>query len=136
MKPAHAGLILVVAASLGACTQRYVIRPGELPPIVAQVAPDQRTALWHHAIEVMLDEGYVPQVLDESAGYISGKQRDDLTTGPLAGTMAIVTISPTGRLRVQISGAGIYHDASELERDITSIQERLVQEIVGPPKAI
>ena len=128
-------LAVAVVASLCSCTRGYIIRPGDLPPIVATVPPDQRTQIWQRAITVLLDEGYVPQVLDESAAYVSGKQRDDLTTGPLAGTMAIVTVSPEGRLRVQVSGAGVYHDLSELERDIAQIQQRLTQEILAAPGA-
>jgi len=87
--------------------------------------------MWHRAIDVLLDEGYVPQVLNEAACFISAKQRDDVDVGALAGTAALVTISPEGRLRLEVGGAGVYNSASELKRDIAALEDKLIQEIAG-----
>jgi hypothetical protein len=122
---------VLLLASLSACMTPYVLRPGDLAPIVAQVGSEQRVAIWQRAITVLLDEGYVPQVLNEAACYVSGKQRDDVTEGALAGTIAIVTVSPEGRLRVEVGGHGVYRDEADLKRDVAEIQQRLTQEIMG-----
>jgi hypothetical protein len=99
--------------------------------VSTQVGAERRVALWQRAIGVLLAEGYVPQVLNEAACYISAKQRDDVTVGAVAGTLAIVTVSPEGVLRIQVSGAGVYSSGSGLARDLDAIQHRLLQEIVS-----
>ena len=113
---------------LSGCATPMLLRPGDVAPITAQVS-GERVATWQRAIVVLLDEGYIPQVLNEAACYISAKQRDDVTTGALAGTTAIVMISPDGVLRVEVGGAGVYNSAADLERDVEAVQNRLVQEI-------
>jgi hypothetical protein len=125
-------LLLAVIASLSvvACASPQLLRPGSLRPGVASVPAAQRTATWHRAIEVLLDEGYVPQVLNEAAGYVSAKQRDDIEVGALAGTIAIVTVNPDGMVRVEVGGHGIYHSADELVRDVAAEQAKLLAEIV------
>src|SRR5579862_5869953 len=122
--------LLFVLGVLSGCAAPYLIRPGDLAPLNAQVTGDQRVAIWERAIAVLLDEGYVPQVLNEAACFISAKQRDDVTTGALAGTIAIVTISPEGVLRVEVGGSGVYNSAAELQRDVETVQKRLVEEIL------
>jgi hypothetical protein len=107
------------------------LRPGDMTPLSAQVALDQRVATWQRAIEVLLDEGYVPQVLNESACYISAKQRDDVQVGSLSGTMVIVTVSLEGKLRLEVSGSGVYASSSGLVKDIDALQQKLMQEIVA-----
>jgi len=116
-------------ASLAGCNQ--YLRPGELSPLKAQVALEQRTRIWQEAIDVLLDEGYVPNVLDPLACYISAKQRDDVQVGSLTGTMTIVTISPEGRLRVEVSGQGIYASSSSLVHDLEAVQTKLRDEILA-----
>jgi hypothetical protein len=124
---------LVAVVALAACgASPQMLRPGDLAPLASQVPVEQRVAVWQRAIGVLLDEGYVPQVLNEAACYISAKQRDDVTVGAIAGTMTIVTVSPEGVLRVQVSGAGVYNSQAELARDLDAIQHRLVQEISSP----
>ncbi|HEX4351580.1 MAG TPA: hypothetical protein VGL61_16175 [Kofleriaceae bacterium] len=110
------------------------VHPGDLPPLVATVAPDQRVATWNRAITVLLDEGYVPQILNQDAAYISAKRRDAATdTDELAGTNVIVTISPQGAVRVEIAGGGVYTDGSQLARDLQAVQTRLTAEITAAP---
>lgn len=128
-----AAFVLVLSAL--ACAAPYVLRPGDLAPIVAQVSSEQRIAVWQRAITVLLDEGYVPQVLNEAACYVAGKQRDDVVEGALAGTIAIVTVSPEGRLRVEVGGHGVYTNEADLKRDVAEIQQRLTQEIMGAAPA-
>ena len=124
----------LLACSLGACvaTPMYT-RPGDLAPLIAHVDGDQRDLVWQRAIGVLLDEGYVPQLLDEHAGYISAKQRDDVDVDALAGTLAIVTVSPDGVLRVEVSGHGLYDSGDDLLRDIKAEQNKLLQKIMAPP---
>jgi hypothetical protein len=124
-------LVLAVSCLLAACATPQAFRPGDLPPLVSRIAPDQRVATWNRAITVLLDEGYVPQVLNQEAAYISAKQRDDASNDELAGTMVIVTISPEGAVRVEIAGVGVYHDESQLAHDLQQVQARLTAEITG-----
>ena len=128
-------LVVVTLALSSGCTAPYLLRPGDLPPRVIQLDPATRVALWHRAIDVLLDEGYVPQVLNEAACFISAKQRDDVQVGQLAGTTALVTISPEGRLRLEVGGVGIYHSQSELQRDVSATEDRVIREIVGPTQS-
>jgi hypothetical protein len=120
--------LLLASVLLTSCTQ--YMRPGDLTPLSARVATDQRTVVWQRAIDVLLDEGYVPNVLDSTACYISAKQRDDVQIGSLSGTMVIVTVSPEGQLRLSVSGAGVYASSSGLLDDIKAVQTRLMDEIV------
>jgi hypothetical protein len=127
MKTHFALLIALVSA----CATPHVLRPGELQPLTAQVSPDQRAVMWQRAISALLDEGYVPTVMNEAAGYVGAKQRDDVSVGALAGTMAIVTISPEGVVRVEVSGAGLYTSDSALVADVSKVQQQLMQEIMA-----
>ncbi|HEY1552119.1 MAG TPA: hypothetical protein VGG28_30035 [Kofleriaceae bacterium] len=120
--------LLFASVLLAGCTQ--YMRPGDLTPLNAQVATDQRTVVWQRAIDVLLDEGYVPQVLDSTACYISAKQRDDVEIGSLTNTTVIVMVSPEGRLRLSVSGAGVYASSGGLLDDIKAVQKRLMDEIV------
>ena len=128
-------LAVVVSFSFAACATPQLLRPGTLRPGVASVPADQRVATWHRAIQVLLDEGYIPQVLNEAAGYVSAKQRDDISVGALSGTIAIVTVNPEGLVRVEVGGAGVYHSADELMRDVSAEQAKLLAEISAPPPA-
>jgi hypothetical protein len=121
-------LVAAIATAGTGCTQ--YMRPGDLTPLNAHVALDQRTLVWQRAIDVLLDEGYVPNVLDSTACYISAKQRDDVQIGSLSNTMVIVTVSPEGQLRLSVSGAGVYASSGGLLDDIRAIQQRLMDEIV------
>jgi len=127
-------LAIACLAAFGCATPR-LLRPGSLHPGTASVAIDQRVATWHRAIQVLLDEGYVPQVLNEAACYVSAKQRDDISVGTLSGTIAIVIVTPDGVVRVEVGGSGIYHSDDELLRDVSAEQAKLLAEIVAarPP---
>jgi len=123
--------MLLLAATLIGCATPHVLHPGDLPPLTAQVAPEQRVAMWQRAISTVLDLGYVPQVLNEAACYIGAKQRDDVTVGTLYGTTAIVTISPEGLVRVEVGGAGIYTSDDALKVDLQKVQSQLIQAIMN-----
>jgi hypothetical protein len=126
--------VAVLASYLAACAMPTALRPGDLSPMVARTAPDQRQQLWNRAVQVLLDDGYVPQVLNQDAAYISAKRRDDSgDTDVLHGTFAIVTISPDGALRVEVGGAGVYHSTEQLARDLQREQTRIIAEITGAP---
>ena len=130
-------LIALAACLFAACIPTALpqaVHPGDLPPLVTHVTPDQRDATWNRAITVLLDEGYVPQILNKDAAYISAKRRDAATDNDeLAGTSVIVTISPQGAVRVEISGGGVYTDGSQLARDLQTVQTRLTTEIIATP---
>src|SRR5271170_6145752 len=94
-------LLFAMVTLLGGCVRTYYTRPGTLKPSMAAVAPAERTAVWQHAVSALLDQGYVPQVVNEAAGYISARRRDDLVEDALIGTMTTVVISPEGTVRVE-----------------------------------
>jgi hypothetical protein len=73
----------------------------------------------------------VPDVLNQAAGYISAKQRDDVQLGKLAGTMAIVVVSVGGVVRVEVSGHGEYTSSDDLVRDVKAEQDKLLKEILA-----
>jgi hypothetical protein len=120
---------------LSGCTSLYYARPGELVPARAVVASDQRLAVWQRAVTVLLDEGYVPDVLDGSAGFIKAKRRDDLEGDTLARTVALVSVTAQGQVRVEISGGGLFHSEQDFRRAIAERQRRIADRIVDPREA-
>jgi hypothetical protein len=134
-EPLVGGLVFSVAALLAGCVQQYYTRPGALRPAIANVAPAERTAAWQHAVSALLDQGYVPQVLNESAGYISAKRREDLASDALTGTMATVVISPEGVVRVEVSGVGLYSSEQAFFSAVGERQGQVMQAILSarPP---
>jgi hypothetical protein len=133
--PLVSGLIFATATLLVGCVQQYYTRPGALRPAMATVAPAERTALWQHAVSALLDQGYVPQVLNEAAGYISAKRREDLNADALTGTMTTVVISPEGAVRVEVSGVGLYSSEQAFLAAVGERQGQIMQAILGarPP---
>src|SRR4029077_5816304 len=97
----------------------------------AVVPPEQRDLVWRRAVGVLLDQGYVPQVLSADAGYISAKRREDIADDAFAGTIALVYISPEGRVRVEVSGGGIFHSESQFLDAVNQRQKLLLTLIVG-----
>ena len=128
---------LLLALVLTAGCNQY-LRPGDLPALQAQVAADKRDLAWQRAIEVLLDAGYVPDVLNEDAAYISAHFRDDAQLDSLTGVHAIVVIAIDGRVRVQVSGSGQYATTTGLADDLRSAEQDLLTRIVaavGPKPA-
>ena len=123
---------LMLVCMLVGCSAPYAVRPGDLKPLQASIPVDQRHAVWEHAINVLLDEGYMPQVLNESAGFISAKERDDVDSN-LANTIAVVTISAEGIVRVEVAGFGVFHSQSEIISAVGTVQNRLLAEIMTRP---
>jgi hypothetical protein len=126
-------LPLAFSLLLGGCTTYYHVHPGTLEPGRAVVAPDQRSELWRRAVGVLLDQGYVPQVLNENAGYISAKRREDLDDDAFAGTIALVYISAEGNVRVEVSGGGTFHSESQFVDAIRQRQQLLLSLILNRP---
>ncbi len=79
----------------------------------------------------LLDQGYVPQVLNESAGYINAKRREDLADDALAGTMATVAISPEGAVRVEVSGVGYFHSEQAFLDAVRARQGQIMQAVMS-----
>jgi hypothetical protein len=123
--------VLSVAPSLLGCAQTYYTRPGSFKPAMASVAPAERTAVWQHAVAALLDQGYVPQVLNEAAGYISAKRRDDLTDDALTGTLATVAISPEGMVRVELSGVGVFTSERAFLDAVATRQTQILQAVMS-----
>jgi hypothetical protein len=115
-----ASTLLALSLLIAGCSY-YHVHPGALEPSRAQVAPEERAALWRRAIGALLDQGYVPEVLNEAASFISARRREDFENDPLAKTLALVYISPDGAVRVQVSGVGYF--ASE-KQFLNAIGER------------
>jgi hypothetical protein len=123
------GLVLLTMLSVG-CVSPYYTRPGTLKPAIASVSREERTLAWQHAVTGLLDQGYVPQVLNESAGYIDARRREDILADALTGTMATVVISPEGAVRVEVSGTGLYHSEQEFLDAVTARQNQIMQAIL------
>jgi hypothetical protein len=115
--------ILVSSLLLSGCTTPayYAVHPGALEPSRAKVAPEERVDVWRRAVGALLDQGYVPQVLNEDAFFISARRREDFENDALAKTLVSVYISPDGVLRVEMSGVGYFTSEQEF---ITAIRER------------
>ena len=115
-----ASTLLALSLLIAGCSY-YHVNPGALEPSVGHVTPEERAVVWRRAIGVLLDQGYVPQVLNEAASFISAKRREDFENDPLARTLVLVYISPDGAVRVEVSGVGYF--ASE-KQFISAIGER------------
>ncbi len=126
-----AALVSCVAAC--AVTQTYSLRPDDLPARVGQIDPSERVAAWNRAIEVLMQQGYEPQVLNQDAGYISAKMRNNAPEDALVGTRAIIKITPQGKVSVEVGGVGNYASGSELESYIDSMKSTLLEGTLGQP---
>lgn len=123
-------LAIVLSGLLSGCTSYYFVRPGSLEPSRAQVAAEERAAIWQRAVGVLLDQGYVPQVMNEAASFISAKRRDDIVNDALAGTLALVYISPEGGLRVEVAGSGLFRSEQEFLSAVGDRQRLLLKLIL------
>jgi hypothetical protein len=128
-------LALVLSLLGSGCASYYYVRPGTLEPNRAQISEDQRASVWHRAVGALLDQGYVPQVLNEASSFISAKRRDDIADDALAGTFALVWISPEGGLRVEVTGAGYFHSEDQFMKAVGERQRALLSEILNPSGA-
>lgn len=130
-------MALALSILFSGCTY-YHVYPGALEPSRAQVAPERRVELWQRAVGVLLDQGYVPQVLNEPACFVSAKHRDDVENDPLAQTLASVYISPDGELRVEVTGVGYFSSEKEFISAIGARQRAIFEQIVNasgaPPR--
>jgi hypothetical protein len=123
-------VLIAILVMLGcSCATPHVLRLGAVPASVAPTAAEQRVIVWQRAIDVLLQDGYVPQVLNETACYIFAKHRDDLEAGVLAGASAIVTVSPEGLLRVEVAGNGLYTSDAALAHDVAQEQTHIFDQI-------
>ncbi len=132
LSPACPSLVAVsLAVLLGGCVQTYYTRPGTLKPAMAQVAVADRTSVWQHAVTALLDNGYVPQVLNESAGYVTAKRREDFVGDALTGTLATVVVSPEGLVRVEVSGTGLFSSEADFINAVQTRQGQILQAVVA-----
>lgn len=130
--------ILVLSFLLSGCTSYYAVHPGTLEPSRAKVGPEDRADVWRRAVGALLDQGYVPQVLNEAAFFISARRREDFENDALAKTMVSVYISPDGLLRVEMSGVGLFTSEKEFIAAIGD-RQRLILDLImnrsaGAPK--
>ena len=120
------------------CNQYYRSRPGALGPAKTQIAPGERALAWQHAIGAVVEQGYIPVVLNESGGFISAKRREDLTDDALIGSIVTVVIAPEGTVRVELSGAGFFSNEQDFLDAVTKRQAKIMQAIVSahaaPPR--
>lgn len=124
-------LLLFFSVLLSGCTAVYYVRPGTLEPSRAQIGSEERAAVWRRAVGVLLDQGYVPQVLNESAAFISAKRREDLNSDALSGTLALVYISSDGLVRVEVVGSGLFHTEGEFLAAVGERQRLLLNLILN-----
>jgi hypothetical protein len=127
--------VFLIVLALQGCYSAYVARPGWLVPATAMVTPAERSTVWQRSVGILVDEGYVPQVLNSGACYVSARQREDeVPDGSLVRNMAIVTIAPDGLVRVEVSGFGYYQSLNEMNQDIGRRQQRLLRRILNQPE--
>ena len=126
-------LLIVVPALLTGCTSIYVARPGAIGASTVRIPPDERPAVWQRAIGVFLDQGYVPQILNEKACYISAKRREDIADDAFAGTTATLFVTPEGVVRMEVSGAGVFHSEAQFVAAIRERQQTLLNLVLGRP---
>ena len=124
---------VALAALLSGCSMMYQVRPGQSKPATAMIPPEQRSMVWQRAVTVLLDQAYVPQLLNESACFISARRRTDIVNDALAGTTAIVAISPEGGLRVEVGGSGMFSSEQEFLSAVSTLQNDLLNLIARPP---
>ena len=124
-----AALVLLVSS---ACFNSYLVRPGETPVAFGHTPSEQRLMTWQRAVYALLEQGYVPDLLNESAGYISAKRREDLQADALTGTVAVVVVAPDGTVRVQVSGVGLFTSEDDAKKQIGERQTLLLAAILGP----
>ena len=84
---------------------------------------------------MLLDQGYVPQVLNEGAGFISARRREDIADDAFARTIALVSVSAEGLVRMEVSGAGLFSSEQQFIAAIRDRQETLLDLILGRSKA-
>lgn len=126
--------LLAIAVSLAGCYTPYLVKPGRVAPATASVAPAEVTAVWRRAVTVLRAEGYVPQVLSQEAGYVSGRRDDYLNdAGQPIGEMAVVTVSPEGSVEVELTGAGWKPASEDITTRMSKRQADLLRRILAPP---
>ena len=128
-------LLLLSPLLSTACATFYLVRPGDLPPSTADISPDRSSLVWKRAVGVLLDQGYVPQVLNEAACFISAKRREDIADDALAGTIVLFSISPEGKVTVQLSGGGLFHTEEQFLAAVGQRQNAIFNLILNPQPA-
>jgi hypothetical protein len=106
-------------------------RPGSLKPATGTISEDRRL-VWQRALTVLLDAGYMPELLNEGACFIKARQRQDLVPDATNRATAVVTIGIDGVLRVEVSGAGYYANAGDLAAELDRRQNALLHGILDP----
>jgi hypothetical protein len=124
--------LLLAFLFLSGCADVFTSRPGTTLPAMATIPVADRDVVWERAIPVLLDEGYVPLVVNQQAGYISAKRREDFNDDTLVGTMATVVVTTSGVVRLEVSGVGYFHSAEEFQAAVKTRQQRLLSRILNP----
>jgi hypothetical protein len=128
-------LVAVGGALAGGCVNWYYAHPGAIGAAMANTAPAARSELWQRAVLVLIDNGYVPQVLNEQAAYIMARRREDIADDAFARTIAIFTISSKGQARLGISGEGRFRSEAEFVAAAQERQEALLKLVLDNPGA-
>jgi hypothetical protein len=129
-RPSLPLLILFACAISGCTTTYYRVHPGSASPATTTIAPDRRIALWEHAVGAILDQGYVPQVLNKDACYISARRREDISDDAFAGTIVIFSVSPEGKVRLELSGGGLFDSEEKFFSEIARRQTQILKAIM------
>lgn len=119
---------ILLSMPLMACVHYSL--PGAFAPARGSIPVAERTLAWQHAVTALLDNGYVPNELNETAGYIVARRRDD-DTGPLVGSLATVVLTPEGMVRVEVSGTGVFTSEKTFVSTITARQNDILQSILA-----
>ena len=122
-------LRLMFILPVGGCYSYLTVRPGTLKPAIATIAKERRLEVWQRAIAVLLDAGYMPELLNEGACFIKARQREDLVPDATNRSTAVVTVGVDGVLRVDVAGAGYFANQRALTADIERRQNTLLQAI-------
>ncbi len=98
---------------------------------VAVIPNQEREAVWHDAMSVLLDYGYVPLVIDEKSGLINARKIDAGSGDPeMRWTRVIVNIAPDGLLRVQMGAIGVFPSSQEMDAEVRRRQDVILRAIL------
>ena len=124
----RAGWLLVFALAGAGCATTSTVPPSAHRAAMASVPPAQRLEVWRRAIAVLLDDGYIPELLDEPAAFIRARRLDNTN-------VATFLVAPDGVARLELSGVVTTSFFDDPIVELGKRQTALLKSIVDPRPA-